>query len=443
MGIIINSLQKGIDKIWSLRQTKESRYPQERRIPYTGKTQAGVYVTPDRALMNDTIWACHKYITESCGQLPAKIIKKLPNGNQETIISHPVDRVLNWRTNPNLAPFQFRETMIGWALLKGNGVAEIERNGFGSVVNLWPIDPDRITFLRDLDNGELIYEVSQGLDGEKVRLRQNDVFHIRGFGNNDIGLSIVEYAAQTIGWARATELFGASFFGEGLNFSGVLAPEIKMDKDSLARIREELDQLYKGPSRSNKVFLADFGLKFSKSSSTPDEAQFIQTMQHQVEAICRFFAVPVHKVGHLIRMTFNNVEQLSIDAVGQCIVPWAMRLEQEATYKLFGSNRNNYEIKFEVKGLLRGDFKSRQEGLQIQRRNGIINSGDWARLEDMPEPKEGKDVYIVEKNMINLKDLGNNSVSQPTNNNQIETNQAAMMALLESELILNSELINV
>jgi len=451
---LIFSAQNLINKIYALRQTSEMRYPSERRIPYTGRTQAGVFVTPDRALVNDTVWACHKYVTESCGQLPARIVHKLGNGEQEIISSHPVDSVLNWRVNPNMSPFQFRETMVGWAIIHGNAVAEIERNGFGSVVNLWPIDPHRVNFLRDLDSGELIYRINQSIDGNTVDLRSKDVFHLRAFGNGDVGLSVIEYAAQTIGWAQATMLFGSSFFGEGLNFSGTLISDNKLDKDSAARIREELNQTYRGPNRSNKVFIGDQGLKFTKNSATPDEAQFIESMQHQVESICRFFAVPVHKVGHLIRMTFNNVEQLSIDAVGQCIAPWSMKLSEEATYKLFGSNRQNLRVVFDIKGLLRGDYKSRQEGLAIQFEHGVINGNFWADTEDQPRPKDGDKYYIAGNNLIPVEVALNPpepkaAPAQVTNNpepnqNSGNDNSQAAQALFRSSINLESvEIVNV
>jgi hypothetical protein len=122
---------------------------------------------------------------------------------------------------------------------------------------------------------------------------------------------------------------------------------------------------------------------------------------------------PPHKVMHLLRMSFNNVEQLSIDVVGDAIVPWAMRLEQEATYKLFGQNRSNLKVVFEVKGLLRGDFATRQTGLQIMRRNGIINADDWAELEDIKKPGKGAggQVYIVEGNMTTLDQVGQKPVA--------------------------------
>lgn len=431
--------QKLINQLWFLgRRTSEPKWPNERRIPYTGRTQAGVYVSPDRALMNDTVWACHKYVTESCAQLPARIIRKLPDGTNEILSSHPVNYLLNTRVNPNMSPFQFRETMVGWAIIHGNAVAEIERNGFGAVVNLWPIDPHRISFLRDVDSGELIYEVNQGVDG-KIQLRSNDVFHLRAFGNGDVGLSVVEYAAQNIGWAQATALFGASFFGEGMHFGGAYVSKTKLDEDAMENIREGLNQVYRGPSRSGKWFIGDGDATITKMTSTPDESQFVETMQFQVETICRYFAVPVHKVGHLIRMTFNNVEQLSIDAVGQCIVPWAMRLEQEATYKLFGTNRKNLQVVFEVKGLLRGDFKSRQQGLQIQRRNGIINGNFWADIEDMPRPLEGGEAYIVEKNMVTMDQLMNPPKSAAPNSNISDPNKNATTTALVASILMEAE----
>jgi len=108
-----------------------------------------------------------------------------------------------------------------------------------------------------------------------------------------------------------------------------------------------------------------------------------------------------------LRMTFNNVEQLSIEVVVDSITPWAIRWEEEANFKLFGQNRNSLFLKLELKGLLRGAFKERQEGLQIQRRNGIINQEDWREIEDYgPSGADGSEKYIVEGNMTTLEQVG-------------------------------------
>jgi phage portal protein BeeE len=118
--------------------------------------------------------------------------------------------------------------------------------------------------------------------------------------------------------------------------------------------------------------------------------------------------VPPHKVMHLLRATFTNIEHQSIEVVVDSITPWALRFEQEADYKLFGQNRQGFFTSMDLKGLLRGDFKSRQEGLQIMRRNGALNADEWRRLEDMNETGvDGGKKYLVEANMTTLEQVGN------------------------------------
>lgn len=317
---------------------------------------------------------------------------------------HPTDYTLNWRPNPEVGPFQFKETLVAWSILWGNGYAEIERDGAGRLINLWLIEPWRVRVLRD-DNGDLFYRVNNGTL-PPVDLAASDVFHIRGWGNGPVGLSVIEYAAQTIGWQQATELFGATFFGEGMQFAGAVQLKGRGSPESIARMRDEIEEQHKGVARSNRWIFLDDQATIAKMSATPNEAQFIETAQWQVEEICRFLGVPPQKVQHLLRMTFNNVEQLSIEVVQDAIAPWAYRFEEEGTYKLFGANRNNLFLKMDLKGLLRGDFETRQAGLQILRRNGVINANQWADIEDMPRVGPDGDKYVIEANMTTLAAVG-------------------------------------
>jgi len=184
-------------RLLALRRTRGEDYPEESRIPYTGRTHAGVFVTPDRALQNAVVWACHRFLTQQVAQLPARVLRveadrsRPGRTRQIRVPTHPVEWVLAWRTNAEWGPFQFRETMLGWALLWGNGYAEIERDMAGRVVALWPIHPSRVEVRRDLATGRLFYEVDNGTLG-KVELDPMDVFHLRGFGDDVVGLSVVE-----------------------------------------------------------------------------------------------------------------------------------------------------------------------------------------------------------------------------------------------------------
>lgn len=393
---------------------------------------AGVNVTPDTALKTAVVWACVTYLSRTVAQLPWRVM--LESGDrEERLPRHPVARLLNSRPNPEMGAFAFRECMVGWAARWGNAVAEIQRDNRGVPVALWPIHPDRIDFERDADSGELLFAVQSG--GAQRALPARDVFHLRGYGEGPIGLNVIAYAAESIGWAQATELFGASFFGNGVNPSTKVEVPMKLSPDGLAMLKAELQNLYGGPRNAQKAVVLDGGMKLEPISTEPDNAQFIETRQHQVEEICRWFGVPPHKVMHLLRATFSNIEHQSIEVVVDSIVPWAKRLEEEADYKLF-SPASPVFTKLDLKGLMRGDFKSRQEGLQVMRRNGVINANEWRRLEDMNEIGADGDKYIVEGNMTTLERLGQEpeaaaQPSEPDDDDLDARRQAARAAARE------------
>lgn len=375
-------------------------------------TQAGVSINADNALSVAVVWACVTYLGRTVGQLPWRVMRETAEGKAERVPNNAIDYLLSRRPNPEMGAFTFRETMVGWAALHGNAVAEIQFDARNMPIALWPINPRRGQFERDPQTSELMYRVTDN-DGSSILLPSSRYFHLRGYGEGPIGLSVVQYAAESIGWTKATELFGSSFFGNGINPSGIIEVPGKLSPDALALMKGELKNLYAGPRNASKTVVLDSGMKFSKLSVEPDAAQFIETRQHQVDEICRWFGVPPHKVMHLLRATFSNIEHQSIEVVADSIVPWCKRLEEEADYKLFGGNRQHFFTKLDTKGLMRGDFKSRQEGLLIMRRAGIINGNEWRRLEDMNEIGALGEKYIVEANMTTLDRVGEAPPAEP------------------------------
>lgn len=406
---LMAKLQEWDPRLWKGGNTEDT---ETSRIITVTQTAAGVRVDPDEALKNATVWACVGYLSRTVGQLPWRVMQQQPNGDPLRAPGHPLQYLLATRPNKEMSSVTWREVMVGWAVRRGNAVAEIQRDARGVPVALWPIHPSRVDFKRD-DAGELLYEVTNS-DGSKVYLQAMDVFHLRGYGEGPVGLDVMAYAAESIGWAQATEVFGASFFGNGANASGFLYAPGKLSPDAYKNIERKLKDKHGGPKKSNRTMIVDGGMKFEKQTTDPNDAQFIETRQHQVEEICRWFGVPPHKVMHMLRSTFSNIEHQSIEVVVDSISPWAVRIEQEGDYKLFGQNRRGFFNKLDLKGLLRGDFKSRQQGLQIMRRNGVINGNEWRRLEDMDGIGDEGEMFIVERNMTTLDALGQQPVAGAT-----------------------------
>ena len=286
-------------------------------------------------------------------------------------------------------------------------LAEIERDRAGRPAALWPIHPDRVEVLRDAEDGQLFYRVDNGI-GTKADILASDIFHLRGFGDGPVGVNVVTYAAESLGWAQATQMFGASFFGNGANVSGVVISKRKMDPDALKRVKAEFNKLYKGIRNANQTAFLDGDMDWKATGIDPEKSQLVELNHFQIEEICRWFGVPPHKIAHLLRATFSNIEHQSIEVVQDSVMPWVRRLEDEADYKLFGQNRAGLYTKIELRGLLRGDFKSQQEGLEIMRRNGLINGDEWRELVDMaPMPaNSGGEKFIVQSQYTTLEKIG-------------------------------------
>ncbi len=433
------------------RLATDGRTPYEPRVSESTRTIAGVGINNDTAVTISAVWACLRYISQTVAVLPWHVMKERDTG-ATPVYSHSVDKLLWKRPNEEWSSFQFRETLAHWALRWGNGYAEIERDTLGRPYALWPIHPDRVEVCRDLETGKLFYEVDSQV-GAKVEIAARDTFHIRGFGEGVVGVNVIAYASQSLGWARAAQLYGASFFGNGTNIAGVVTNKKGLSPEGLRRQKAEFEKLYKGRAGWGRTAFLDQDADWKPIGIDPKNSQLIEVHQHLVEEVCRWFGVPPHKVAHLLRATFSNIEHQAIEVVTDCITPWAKRFEDEADCKLFGeNNRNGYVTKMNLRALLRGDFKSQNEGLKIAREAGVMNGDEWRGYLDMgPMPAgTGGDKFIVQSHNTTLERIGE-EVTPPAppalppedDEDAIEEDAAAVSALAHFDRLLAMETIDV
>ena len=175
------------------------------------------------------------------------------------------------------------------------------------------------------------------------------------------------------------------------------------------KLRESWNEVYGGTSNSHRVAVLEEGVTFKAISIPPNEAQFLETRKFQINEICRIFRVPPHMVADLEKSSFSNIEQQSLDFIVNTIRPWLVRIEQSICQKLLSVNEKGiYFVKFNVDGMLRGDFASRMNGYAIARQNGWMSTNDIRELEDMNKiPAElGGDRYLCNGNMVDLTNAG-------------------------------------
>ena len=369
-------------------------------VDFYGNSNSGVQVDELRSLQTSAVYACVKILAETVASLPLHLFKKGKGGKSEMAEQHPLFSCLYEMPNDEMTSFEFREMMMTSLLLWGNAYArKIRKNGH--VTELWYLKPQLMTVERDTQTGRIKYTYSDDITNQTYEYKPEQIFHIKGLSLDGVtGLSPISQAREAVGLSLATEEYGAKFFGNGARPGGVLEhPGILKDPEKL---RESWNKVYQGTRNSHKVAVLEEGMKYHTIGIAPEDAQFLETRKYQVNEICRIFRVPPHLVGDLERATFSNIEHQSIEFVQHTIRPWLVRWEQAISRSLLDEKeRLLYFSRFNVDGLMRGDYKSRMEGYAIGRQNGWLSANDIRHLEDLPPiPKEqGGDAYLVNGNM--------------------------------------------
>ncbi len=379
-----------------------------------GSTTSGKTVNERTAMQTTAVYACVRILAEAIAGLPLHVYQYKADGGKERIPQHPIYYLLHDEPNPEMTSFVFRETLMSHLLLWGNAYAQIIRDGYGRVLALYPLLPNKMDVSRSA-SGELVYTYYRDADescinktGGYITLRRDQVLHIPGLGFDGlIGYSPIAMAKNAIGMALATEEYGATFFANGANPGGVLEhPGVIKD---IQRVKDSWNSAYQGSGNAHRVAVLEEGMKFQAIGIPPEQAQFLETRKFQINEIARIFRVPPHMVGDLEKSSFSNIEQQSLEFVKYTLDPWVVRWEQSLQQSLMlPSEKSRLFIKFNLDGLLRGDYQSRMQGYATGRQNGWLSANDIRQLEDMNRipAEEGGDLYLINGNMTKLKDAG-------------------------------------
>ena len=392
-------------------QTAGSRYN-----PRYGNTTAGEAVSEMSAMQLTAVYACVRILSESVASLPFHLYRYTKNRSKEKAIDHPLYRILHSEPNDEMTSFIWRETMMAHILLWGNAYSQIIRNGKGEVLELWPLMANRMSVDRDEKTNKIIYtydasKVDKGVKVEKkLTFKKEEILHIPGLGFDGlVGYSPIAMAKNAVGMAQACEKYGSKFFNNGALPGGVLTHPSHVDESKADELRERWRSLFGGANNSNRIAVLEDGMKFEPISINPNEAQFLETRKFQLNEIARIFRIPPHMIGDLEKSSFNNMEEQSLEFVKYTLEPWLIRWEQGIEKALLTiDEKKTYFVKFNLDGLLRGDYESRMKGYSIGIQNGFMSPNDIRNLESLDEipDEEGGNMYMVNGNMLPLKKAG-------------------------------------
>jgi HK97 family phage portal protein len=364
------------------------------------RTDAGVSVTEASALTYSPVWQAVSLIAGDVGSLPLIFYKKLANGGKERYTAHPLYSLLHDTPNPEMTSMVWRETQQAHAMTWGNAYSEIERDGAGRPIALWPLLPSQVTPFRE--RGFLRYRVASFEGQPDVILDARDMLHVPGLGFDGIcGYGVVRQARQSLGLLAASERFGATFFGNGTTFGGALKHPKVLGEKATKNLRESINGYHQGPDKAHRFLILEEGMDYVKFGVNPNDAQFLETRQFQIAEVARWFNLPVSKLREMENSSVRaNIEQEALDYVISTLRPWLVRWEQEMKRKLISPlERNLQDIEFNIAGLLRGDLASRYNAYAVGRQWGWLSANEIRALENLNPIADG-DKYLSPLNMV-------------------------------------------
>lgn len=344
------------------------------------KSQAGPIVSAEAIMQLSTVWACTSATAQLIASLPCGIYERLPGGGKRRIDSE-LENILFHRPNTTQTGVEFWEAAVLQMMVGGNAYSRRLRVG-PRMVGLEPllkVKPKR----RD---GRFVYEVRDG--GKVETLRAEDVLHLRGFGAGDgLGLSVVRYGVQSLGAALAADRSSGRVFSNGLQPSGVLQTDQKLEPDQRAQLQTLLNT-YSGSDRAGKAMVLESGLSWQSVQWNPEDAQLLETRRFQVEDICRWFGIPPVVIGHSASgqtMWGSGVEMVMLSWLQTGINPLLRRIEARLNADVIPpAQRRRWFFEFNREAMLQMDSKAKAEFLSRMATSGTMTANERRSKLNLP-----------------------------------------------------------
>ena len=369
----------------------------------------GTYKT-SQAMALAAVHRCVIVIMNGVASLPVRLYAYDDKGYKREI-KNDLSYVLGKRPNSKMNAYTFYSLLVKDVLLSGNGYALILRDKSGNVIGLQYLPAGLVS---PIDRGDRIEYLVTGIKGY---VRQEDMIHLMNYTDNGVvGISVLAHARRTLGIADAGDRAAENFFKSGGCTSGFL----KFNGPSNSKQREEIlsawNQATGGPNNGpNGIPVLPSNVDYTQLSVNPADAQLLESRKFEVVDICRFFGVNPTKVFDMEHASYNNSEMAELAFLNDTLRPLLSKIETELEVKLFKKG-DRYDIKFDVRELLRTDKKSQAEYFTKMFNLGVLSPNDIRKELDMEEI-EGGDIHVAQ---INLTDINNLKFVNATSDNRLK-----------------------
>lgn len=357
-----------------------------------GPTKSGARVNADTAMAISANYRCMMIMSGTVAMLPLTLYRRVGD-DRVRAVDHPLYSLTRISPNGRHTAFNWKRATQGNLSMRGNGFAEIFRDGRGQVTRLEPISADLVTVKRHRETGNLFYDTpfEQNIPARRM-------LHLRNFSlDGEVGLSTIALARETMGLALTTEAAGAEAFSKGVVPPVIISVKGSPDGTQRKKYRDDWVELHAG-QRYAPAVVGEM-IKVEQLKLNLEDMQFLQSRKFQILEICRWHGVPPHKLYELDRATFSNIEHQGIEWLQDSMDPILVNWESQLNMSLLSTEeQSEYYFEFNRDALLRTDTLTRYQSYKLGREMGALNVDEIRAAENRSKVPGGA-TYLEPMNM--------------------------------------------
>jgi len=369
-------------------------------------TPAGVDVTVEKALAVPAFAAAVHFFSDTIAKLPLHVHRRKAQGDEREG-STALNKLLHEQVNDDCSSFEWRAHGIVSMLTRKRWLSWIERNKAGLPVNIWPIDPGDFKRL-ERKNGLRRYIIER--DGREQTFMHDEIIDVpyQILPNRLNAICPFDNLTTTIGVWIAIENYSAGLFKNG----GVPPLSLQGNFQSGAAVKRaaaDVEGAVRQVAQEGGAILPlPMNHALEKIGFEPEKAQMIEMRRLLIEEIARGFNLPPIFLQDLTHGTFSNSEQQDLHLVKHTLTGLVRAIESQLDMKLFQRGKRQRFTRFNVDGLLRGEFDKRMQGYQTAINSGVMQPSEAREREKLPFA-EHSDQLFMQGATVPLGDAGNES----------------------------------
>lgn len=370
-----------------LTRVDDSRAPIAQYLTLDGSSPTRrLVVDKAGALFSTAYLAAEQAKARALGSLPCHVYRDSDKSGRDKVGDHP----LAWLVSRRWNHIHTAQTGLQWLSVRRDtfGTAYVRVQWYrGEPTALFPIEAPVETLYDAAETIPVRYNVPEGdrFTPKGVYLPHEILVFPTCISTDGgvTGRSLAELAAEDIGLSIDLTRFYANVIQKGFHPGGYLEHEAKLTEDDVRKLAAK-NAILSGVDHAGEVRIFDQGLKYHALSASMAEADIVKQQEFILQSVARALYVQPSKVFDYSRATYSNIESAQIAFIVDTLMPEVTAIEAEFAKILDYMGQRDTYVKFDMRGLQRGDFKSQMEGYVAGVYGGIYTRADVRAWQELP-----------------------------------------------------------